>query len=256
MDALESGDVMDTHSDVMDSSQTDEPNLTDTTSYDDMDVDQLRERLSTVEAERNQKDKSYRELQSLHDRQYNEQKERSIRMETELNMLKNTVMSQPTEDAWNPEQQAKFEEEWRNKINDKPDLAMDYAQAVAHEVRESILKELDKRHAATRQEWITKDNFYQANKDAVDTIVKEDGVTLEQAISIHKRYTQNSVKQPGIPTPPGRTDTALKPINDTKPVPERPVIPPDIMAVWRAQGFSQATCNKIAAKVAADTQGA
>jgi len=221
--------------------------------YDDMDEDDLRAMLKQKTEALEKKDQSSKELQSLHDKHYNQQKEEMIKLQTQIEMLqKQQVAPKEQDSTLSSEDQAKFDEEWRSKLQEDPSAAIDFFRGIIGEIKADYEAKLDDVKASSKQEFLTRDSVYTANKEAIDQMVGKYNMDFASAISIYSDMTKDQVKQPGKVPAPGTTSVSNQPASRVAPAPQPIALDPMSANVMKLAGLDEKSIKKITKKVAHD----
>jgi hypothetical protein len=147
--------------------------------------------------------KSHREVQSLADRHYNEQREKMSFLEGQIEALKVGLTGKTEVD---PEAQKEFEKDWAKRVNEDPAAALEYYRNMAAELREQVraeVRDLVKQQEGKIQEL---DPTYRAYKPEIDALIDKYKVSRDVAINIFNDFKGKKVKQPGSTPAPGRTN--------------------------------------------------
>lgn len=144
-------------------------------------------------------------------------------------------------------EQEDFDKNWRTQLVEDPGKAIDFFRGTARELREQIRQEVLadlKREVgglASRLEEFDPD--YRAHKDAVDSLMKDLGLSRQQATAVAKRMAP---AQPANQrsTPPGRVEGQGRVTSEDDEVASF-TIPPGELAMMRSMGLNDDAIKRI-----------
>ena len=165
--------------------------------------EELIEMLRQNQEEAKQQKSSYDNLRSVHDRQMTEVREQIAEMRGALSVKKEDNVD-------DSEAQGKFDAEWAEKINENPgEATMQFARGLMSDVLTQVRKELNDSLSGVKSQVETLDPEFLANRKQVESLMKEDGLTRQQALSVAKKMAPK-VSQPGRAAIPGKVQTGTK----------------------------------------------
>jgi len=194
----------------------------DVDSFEDLEPDKLMDLVKSTKAELQKAEKAKRELQSLHDRQNNDIRERQARLEGELAAMRN----QPRPEVGVSDDVARrtkeLKDKWRQDIAENPDKAVDYIDGFSDDVADYInqkvsetretIADIEKRY---EDKFAELDPVYRENKETVENVMKEMSVNRQKAIAIVNLVNnkKTEVRQPGIVPPPSVVSDSGRMVN-------------------------------------------
>jgi hypothetical protein len=162
-------------------------------------------------------DKQIRNLQSLHDKQFAEQKAENAKLAGMVEALTKTQssVSDASLRVQDQKEQEAFNREWSEKIEENPGKAVEYYQQMARELNEMMNAQLERRLDERINALNIDDKIRQLrpgwkeNQAKVDEYVKKYGVTQDVALQMVNDFsakTEKSTSQPERQKAPGRVD--------------------------------------------------
>lgn len=171
----------------------------------EVDLDTLKSRLAEREKQLAQREKDYKELQSLSDRHYNQMQEKMAKLEGRLEGLLSKPQS-PERDEDIAEVRAKeaaLLEKWKADVGEHPEKALEYADARAMQLRQYIDSALEQRFGEVKTKLRELDPVRQKEKETIDALVAAnipEDVALQVALALSKK---KELRQPGVAQAPG-----------------------------------------------------
>ena len=218
----------------------------------ELDAATLQTKLQETERQLAQREKDYRNLQSLADRHHNETLERQAKLEAKLEL-----MASQDRRGVSPEQaqreQDEFDKTWRTRLEEKPGDAVEFMRGALAELRAEYQSQLDALKTEFSQRVEAVDPEILARKEQIDKMVGATGMTRAQAKkALDALGIEPTVRQPGKVQPPGRTaDAVRRAMSKTKTV-EPVALDPMNAEVLRMAGVSAEDARAILQATAED----
>jgi len=186
--------------------QVNEDSSQEATDIAELDKDTLAQMLLKEREAKGKLDKSRRELQSMHDRQYSEQSKQIAKLEGMVQAMAAARQSEPVKA--DPSIAAKennaLVQKWKEEIEEDPkravDLIVDAMSNMDRLVEERVNNVLNTMESKVSD----LDPSYRENKELVDMLVQETGIDRKKALATVNVLTANKsiVRQPArVPAP-------------------------------------------------------
>lgn len=224
--------------------------------YKDIEPAKLVDLLKERDNELSQAKKSQKNLQSLHDRHYNDTTKEMAKLAAKIELLE-SQKDRGIDPAQAMQEQADFDEKWRKEIGEDPTKSIDFVRGVMSDVVSSIRGDLDKFRKELKGEISSRDSYYKQHKDVIDAIAKDGNMDIESALRLHEKHFKSekqTVAQPGKVQAPGRTSDGKRRSDSVAPKQLRKL---DELAetIFRMAGVPEDDRVKIARGVTQDLDG-
>lgn len=172
------------------------------------DPDQLKAMLQEERAARVKAEEEARHRQSVSDRQYNEHAK-------ELAELRGRLEGMQTGAGSNLVDQKEFDAELAERIANDTDgkTTLQIMREMMGEIRQDVLSEIKRTQATVKESLLESNSVYRDNRETIDEIMKDSGVSKEAAIKIFEKFAPKKTSQPGRVQAPGRTNGNTQAIN-------------------------------------------
>ena len=182
--------------------------------YAELDQETLIEALHKRDDENTKLEKSRREFQSMHDRQYSEQSNQISTLEGMVQTLVTQKKTETTEVDSTTAAKANdaLAEKWRAEIEEKPERAVDLVLDTLGNVDAMVAERVAAALQGVESKVSDLDPDYRENKDMVDLLVEKTGIDRKSAINTVKALTESKsiVRQPEKIAAPGMVGSATR----------------------------------------------
>jgi DNA repair exonuclease SbcCD ATPase subunit len=221
--------------------------------YEGMDEAKLLDALKERDKELSKANDQAKNLQSLHDRHYNEAAKERAKLAAKLELLE-SQQARGVSPEQSKAEQDEFDQKWRTEIGEDPTKSIDFVRGVMGDVVATLRSDIENFRKEMKGEMSTRDSYYREHQEAIDAMAKELGVDIDRALSFHQKHMKQEKKgvaQPGKVDPPGQTAEGTR--RSASPTPTEPVQIDAMSAeVMRMAGVTEEEAQKIAKDIASD----
>lgn len=198
-----------------------------------------------------QSERSRREMQSLHDRHFNEQQSKIAKLEGMYEAITRTGIRGEADPQLAANNQAEFDKKWRAEIEENPSKAIDFVRGVMADVESIVNQRVDDRLKGVESQVVELNPVYRENKDVIDTLM-ESGLDRKSAMiaAIKLGEKKQLVRQPGKVQAPGIANANGRVAPSKQATPKPLNADPVLREVWRGMGLSEKEQAEIALEAA------